>query len=281
MSDFTFTFHFHALEKEKATHSSVLAWRIPGTEEPGGLPSVGSNKVGHDWSDLAAKSLQMVTAAMKLKDACSLEKSYDQHRQHIKKHRHYFADKGPSSQSYSFSSSHVWMWELDYKQSWVPKNWCFWTVVLEKTLESPLDCKEIKPVHPKGNQPLTFIGRTDAKVETPIFWPPDGKSGLIGQDTDAGQDWSQQEKGKIEDEVVGRQHQFDGHESEQALGVSDGQGSAAVHGVTKSRTQLSGWTEEVKASIRTQNCLSPLKTHSAPLDQFSSDLDLISLNVKF
>ena len=158
-----------------ATHSSVLAWRIPGTGKPGGLLSMGSQRVGHDWSDLAAKSLQMVTAAMKLKDACSLEKSYDQHRQHIKKHRHYFADKGPSSQSYSFSSSHVWMWELDYKQSWVPKNWCFWTVVLEKTLESPLDCKEIKPVHPKGNQPLTFIGRTDAKVETPIFWPPDGK----------------------------------------------------------------------------------------------------------
>ena len=227
------------------------------------------------------KSLQMVIAAMKLKDACSLEKSYNQPRQHIKKQRQYFANKCQSSQSYGFSSSHVWMWELDYKQSWVPKNWCFWTVVLEKTLESPLDCKEIKPVHPKGNQPLTFIGRTDAKVETPIFWPPDGKSGLIGQDTDAGQDWSQQEKGKIEDEVVGRQHQLDGHESEQALGVSDGQGSAAVHGVTKSRTQLSGWTEEVKASIRTQNCLSPLKTHSAPLDQFSSDLDLIIPGVKF
>jgi len=108
-----------------------------------------------------------------------------------------------------------------------------------------------------------------------------GKNGLIGQDTDAGQDWSQQEKGKIEDEVVGWQHQLDGHESEQALGVSDGQGSAAVHGVTKSRTQLSGWTEVVKASIQTQSCLSPLKTHSAPLDQFSSDLDLIIPGVKF
>ena len=92
-------------------------------------------------------------------------------RQHIKKQRHYFANEGPSSQSYSFSSSHVWMWELDYKESWMLKNWCFWTVVLEKTLERPLDCKEIKPVHPKGNQSWIFIGRTDAEVEAPILWP--------------------------------------------------------------------------------------------------------------
>ena len=99
----------------------------------------------------APKSLQMVTAAMKLKDACFLEESYDQSRQHIKKQRPYFANNGPSSQSYGFSSSHVWMWELDYKESWVQKNWCFWTVVLERTLESSLDCKEMKPVNPKGN----------------------------------------------------------------------------------------------------------------------------------
>ena len=125
----------------------------------------------------------------------------------------------------------------------MPKNWCFWTVVLEKTLESPLDSKEIKPVHLKGNQPLTFIGRTDAEVETPILWPPDGKNGLIGQDTDAGQDWRQQEKGTIEDEMVGWHHQLNGHESEQALGVGDGQGSAAVHRVPKSQTWLSDWTE--------------------------------------
>ena len=105
----------------------------------------------------APKSLQMVTAAMKLKDAYSLEKSYDQSRQHIKKQRHYFTDKSPSSQSYGFSSSYVWMWELDYKESWVPKNWCFWTVVLEKALENPLCCKEIKPIHPKGNQSWIFI----------------------------------------------------------------------------------------------------------------------------
>ena len=101
------------------------------------------------------------------------KKSYDQPRQHIKKRRHYFANKGPSSQSYGFSSSKGWMWELDYKESWVSKNWCFWTVVLEKTLESPLDCKEIQPVHPEGKQSWIFIARTDAEAETPILWPPD------------------------------------------------------------------------------------------------------------
>ena len=122
-----------------------------------------------DWLfSWAPKSLKMMPAAMKLKDACSIDKSYDQLRQHIKKQRHYFANKGPPSQGYGFSSSHVWMWELDYKESWVPENWCFWTVVLEKTLESPLDCREIQPVHPKGSQSWIFIGRTDAKAETPI-----------------------------------------------------------------------------------------------------------------
>ena len=107
------------------------------------------------------------------------KKSYDQPRQHIKKQRHYLANKGPSSQSYGFSSSHVWMWELDYKESWALKNYCFWTVVLKKTLVSPLDCKEIHPVHPKGNQSWIFIGRTDAKAEIPILWLPDIKNWLI------------------------------------------------------------------------------------------------------
>ena len=162
----------------------------------------------------APKSLQMVTAARKLKDACSLEKSYDQPRQHIKKQRQYFANKGPSSQSYGLSSSHVWMWELDYKESWVLKNWCFQTVGLEKTLESPLDSKEIPPVHPKGNQSWIFIERTDAEAETPILWPPDVKSWLIGKDPDAGKYWSQEEKGMTEDEMVGWHHQLDGHEFE-------------------------------------------------------------------
>ena len=121
------------------------------------------------------------------------KKSYDQPRQHIKKQRHYFADKGSSSQGYGFSSSHVWMWELGYKESWVPKNWCFWTMVLEKTLESPLDCKEIQPVHPKGNQPWTLIGRTDAVAETPILLPSDVKNWLIGKDSDAGKYWGLEE----------------------------------------------------------------------------------------
>ena len=131
------------------------------------------------WQTLfwgAPKSLQMVIAAMKLKDSYSLEESYDQPRQHIKKQRHYFANKCPSSQGYGFSSSHVRMWELDYKESWAQNNWCFWTVVLEKTLESPLDCKEIQLVHPKGDQSWMFIGRTGIEAETPILWPPDVKS---------------------------------------------------------------------------------------------------------
>ena len=130
------------------------------------------------------------------------KKSYDKPRQHIKKQRYCFANKGPSSQSYGFSSSHVWMWELDYKESWVPKNWCFWTVVLEKTFESPLDCKEIQPVHPKRNQSWIFIGMTDAEAEAPILWPPDVKSRLIGKDPDVGKDWRQKEKGEAEDEMV-------------------------------------------------------------------------------
>ena len=104
----------------------------------------------------------------------------------IKKQRHYFANKGPSSQGYGFSGRHAWMWELDYKEIWAPKNWCFWTVVLEKTLESPSDCKEIQPVHPKGDQSWVFIGRTDIKAETPILWLPDAKSWLIRKDPDAG-----------------------------------------------------------------------------------------------
>ena len=140
------------------------------------------------------------------------KKSYDQHRQHIKKQRHYFVNKGPSSQSYGFSSSHVWMWGLDYKESWVLKNWCFWIVILDKTLESPLDCKEIQPVHSEGDQSLVFIGRNDAKAETPVLWPPHAKSWLIGKDSDAGRDWGQEEKGMTEDEMVGWHHQLNGHE---------------------------------------------------------------------
>ena len=124
-------------------------------------------------------------------------------------------DKGLSSQSYGFSSSHVWMWELDYKESRAPKNWSFWAVVLENTLENPLDCKEIKPVNPKGNKSWIFIGRTDAEAETPILWPPDGNSWLIWKDPDAGKVWRQEEKWVTEDEMAGWHHRFDEHEFEQ------------------------------------------------------------------
>ena len=145
----------------------------------------------------------------------------------ILKSRHYFADKGPSSQSYGFSSTHVWMWELDHKESWEWKNWCFWTVVLEKTLESPLDCKEIQPVHPKGNQSWVYIGRTDAEEETPILWPLNVKNWLIRKDPDAGEDWGQEKKGMTEDEMVGWHHQLDEHEFGWTPGVGDGQGNLA------------------------------------------------------
>ena len=142
------------------------------------------------------------------------KKNYDQPRQHIKKQRHYFANKCPSSQSHGFSSSHVWMWELDYKESWAPKNWCFWTVVLEKTLENLLDCKEIQPDHPKGNQSWIFIRRTDAEAETPILWLPDVKNQLIRKDPDAGKDWWREKKGMTEDEIVRRHQQPYGREFE-------------------------------------------------------------------
>ena len=133
----------------------------------------------------------------------------------------------PYSQSHGFSSSHVQMWELDYKESWVLKNWCFWTVVLQKSPEISLGCKEIIPVNPKGNQTWIFIGRTDAETETPILRPPDVKNWLIWKDPDAGKDWRQEGKGMTENEIVGWHHQLNGHEFEQAPGVGDGQGSLA------------------------------------------------------
>ena len=138
---------------------------------------------------------------MKFKKCLLLERKVMTNLDSILKKRHYFANKGPSSQSYGFSSSHVWLWELAYKESWAEKNWCFCTVVLDKILESPLDSKEIQPVHPKGNQSWIFIGRTDA--EAPILWPPDAKNWPNGKDPDAGKDWRQEEKGMTEDELVG------------------------------------------------------------------------------
>jgi len=129
----------------------------------------------------------------------------------ILKSRDMIAKKGPFSQGYGFSSSHVWMWVLDYKENWALKNWCFWTVVLEKTLESPLDCKEIQPLHPKGNHSWTVTGRTDAETETPIHWPCDAKNWLIWKYSDAGKDWRREEKGTTEDKMVGWHHQLNEH----------------------------------------------------------------------
>ena len=171
----------------------------------------------------------------------------------VSKQRRYFANKGPSSQGYGFSIGHVWMWELDCEEGWAPKNWCFWTVVLEKTLESPLECKEIQPVHPKGNQSWMFIGRTD-EAETPILWPPDAKSWLIGKDPDAGKDWRQEEKATTEDEMFGWHHWLDGHGFGWTLGVGDGQGGLAfcsswVHKESDTTEQLN-WTERLSLSLR-------------------------------
>ena len=159
------------------------------------------------------------------------------------------ANKGPSSQSYGFSNSYIWMWELDYKESWESKNWCFWTVVSGKTLENPLDCKEIKPVNPKRNQSWIFIERTHAEAETSILWPPDAMNWLIGKDPDAGKDW-RQEKGTTEEEMVGWHQWLHAHGFEQALGVSDGQGSLAYcspWGHKESDTnEWLNWTEIIR-----------------------------------
>ena len=158
------------------------------------------------------------------------KESYDQPRQYIKKQRHYFVNKYPSIQGYGFSSGHVWMWELDYKESWEPKNCCFWTAVLEKNLKNPLDCKEIQPVYPKGDQSWVFIGRIDVEAETPILWPPDAKIRLIWKDPDAGKDWGQEEQGMTEDEMVGWHHRFNGHGFGWTPGVGDAQGGLACCG---------------------------------------------------
>ena len=180
--------------------------------------------------------------AMKFRRLLLGEKSYDQPRQHIKKQRHYFAYKSLSNQT-GFPSSHVWMWELDYTESWALKNWHFRTVVLEKTLESPSDCKEIKPINLEGNQSWIFIGRTDTEAETPILWPPDVKNCLIGKAPDAGKVWRQEEKGMTDDEMVGWHPRLDGHEFEQALGVDDGQESLACYSSWACRVRHNWATE--------------------------------------
>ena len=164
-----------------------------------------------------------MTAVVKLKDACFLE---EKNLGSILKSRDItlLTKVCIVKAIYGLSSSHVWMWELDHEESRVPKNWCFWIVVL-KTLESHLDCKEIKPVNPKGNQPWIFIGRTEAKAEAPILWPPDAKSHLIRKHSDAGKDWRQEEKTKTKDKMVGWCHQLNELEFEQAPGDGEGQGS--------------------------------------------------------
>ena len=174
------------------------------------------------------------------------KESYDQPREHIKKQRHYFVNKRLSSQGYGFSSGHVWVWELNYKESWAPKNWYFWPVVLEKMFKSPLDCKEIQLVHPKGDQSWVFIGRTDVEAETSILWPPDAKSWLIWKDPDAGRDWEQEEKGTTEDEMVGWHQWHNGRGFGWTLGVGDGQGDMACCGSWGCResdmTEWLNWT---------------------------------------
>ena len=223
------------------TPDPISSWQMGETVETETMETV----MGFIFLD--SKSLLMVTAAMKLKDACSLEEKLWQNRQLVKKQRHHFASKGPYSQIYVFSSSHVLMWELDHKECWVPKNWCFRTPLLEKTLESPLDCKESTPINHKENQPWIFIGRSDAEAEAPIHWPPDMKSQLIWKDPDAGKDCRQDEKAMTGDEMAGWHHWLNGQEFEQTLGDGEEQGNLACcdsWGHKESHmTEWLNWTE--------------------------------------
>ena len=216
--------------KGMETHSSILAWRIAWTKELVAYSPRG-RRVGHDWvthtttmpshSDYLKLRLLSETQSQ-LSNLYFIWQPY----QCIKKQRHYFANKGPYSQSYGVSSSHVWMWEVDPKKDWALKH-CFQSVVLEKTLVSPLDCKKLKPVHPKESQPWIFTGRTDMEADTLILWPSDVKGWLIRKGPDAGKDWWQEDKGVTEADRVGRHLWLNGHVFEQTPGDGEGQGSPA------------------------------------------------------
>ena len=218
------------LEKEMTTHSSTLAWKMPWTEEPGGLQSMGSQRFGHDWmTDTHLSFIYVCLSIFYLRSVFS------------------YCSWGSQGKNTEVTSHSLLQWAVYcQKESWVLKNCCFWTVVLKKTLESPLDCKEIHPVHPKGNQSWIFIRRTDREAETPILWAPDAKIWLIGKDRDAGKDWGQEEKGTTEGEMVGWHHRLYGHEFEQAPGVGDGQGGLACCGPWGRResdtTEQLNWT---------------------------------------
>ena len=206
------------------------------------------------------------------------KESYDQPRQHITKQRHYFANKGPSSQGYGFSSSHVWMWELDYKDSWAPTNWCFWTVVLEKTLESPLDCKEIQPGHPKGDQCWIFIGRTDFVAETLILWPPDVKSWFIWKDPDAAKDGGRRRRGQQSmrwfNDITGSMDMGLGRLWQLVMGREAWH--AAVHRIRKSLTWLGYWTELLSTVFLKVNWF---QIHPLSLNKSSCDFFLFMFNL--
>ena len=221
-----------SIKVKEESEKTGLKINIKKTKTMASGPMTSCKYKGEKWQQWqilfswAPKSLWTVTGAMKLRHLLLGRKAMT-NLQHIQKQRHHFANKGLSSQSFGFFSSHVQMWQLDHKEGWASKNLCFRTVVLEKTLESPWDSKEIKSVNPKGNQPWIFIGRTDTKAEALILWPPDMKSWLFAKDPDAGKNWRQEEKGMTEDEMVGWHHWLSEHEFELTPRESEGQWSLA------------------------------------------------------